>query len=618
MKRTKISVLTFFTIIAMAIVLPSFVRAWSDEFPIFTLESYDGLPSIAQMSDEKIWVAWQSNILGSVDILYEIYDGTSWTEPDLLTTDTNNEISPLLLQAKNGTLWLFWSSDKTGNYDIFYKTSPDGGASWSSETHVTNDTRNDNYPAVTQAVDDAIWVIWQRRLSIDNYDLFYKVYNGSSWSTETPLTTDPSVDQVPSATTGADGKIWVAWSSYRTGDFEIFYKFYNGSSWLDEEKRLTFSSNVDVNPSIVQDRNGVTWIAWSSSKPTTTATFDLYYKTSLDNGANWSESIPLTTDLGDDRWPSLAQTSDKKIWVTWASNRYGSYDIFYKTSNDVVIHDVAITDVTPSPTKVSQGENISISVVAQNQGEADETFTVECYANSTLIGTDVATLTPVGSIVLIFEWNTSSVDLGTYIIKATASAVVDETIINLDDNIFIDGGVEVATHDVAVTNVFPSRTSIAQGYTMEIYVTAKNEGGFDESFNVTAYYNSTAIGTQKVTNLGPKLSTELTFLWDTTSVPVGNYVLSATAESVPGEADTTDNSLTDGTFKVKIPGDVNGDGGVNVEDLALVARALGTDPRWPTGTDWDMWNPDCDINYDSRVDIVDFTITGKNYGTGMG
>jgi len=46
----------------------------------------------------------------------------------------------------------------------------------------------------------------------------------------------------------------------------------------------------------------------------------------------------------------------------------------------------------------------------------------------------------------------------------------------------------------------------------------------------------------------------------------------------------------------------------------FVARALGTDPRYPKGTDWDQWNPDCDINGDNRVDSFDLYITGKNYG----
>ena len=176
-------------------------------------------------------------------------------------------------------------------------------------------------------------------------------------------------------------------------------------------------------------------------------------------------------------------------------------------------------------------------------------------------------------------------------------------------------------HDVAVINVTPSATKVYAGGTVDITVTAKNEGNRVETFNVTVRCENVTlgivetIGTQTIFDLEEEAERTLVFEWNTTGVqPCVSYTIKAEASKVPYETDLTDNTLAGDQIKVKIPGDVNGDGNVSAEDLALIARALGTDPRWPTGTDWDMWNPDCDINYDSRVDIVDFTITGKNYG----
>jgi hypothetical protein len=54
----------------------------------------------------------------------------------------------------------------------------------------------------------------------------------------------------------------------------------------------------------------------------------------------------------------------------------------------------------------------------------------------------------------------------------------------------------VSTHDIAVTDVTVSKTIIGQGYTLYINVTVQNEGIHTETFNVTAYANTSVIQTQ--------------------------------------------------------------------------------------------------------------------------
>ena len=56
------------------------------------------------------------------------------------------------------------------------------------------------------------------------------------------------------------------------------------------------------------------------------------------------------------------------------------------------------------------------------------------------------------------------------------------------------------------------------------------------------------------------------------------------------------------------------DHNVTGTDVALVARAMGTDSSWTEGVGWNLYNRDCDLNGDNRVDIVDLVIVGVNYG----
>jgi PKD repeat protein len=106
--------------------------------------------------------------------------------------------------------------------------------------------------------------------------------------------------------------------------------------------------------------------------------------------------------------------------------------------------------------------------------------------------------------------------------------------------------VTVLLHDIAVTGVTPLPTTVKTGEPVSINVTVVNEGTEKETFNVTVYYDDTAIGTQTVTELASDASKSLTFNWDTTDVTAGTYTIKASATTVPGETDTTDNTYTDG------------------------------------------------------------------------
>jgi outer membrane protein assembly factor BamB len=162
-------------------------------------------------------------------------------------------------------------------------------------------------------------------------------------------------------------------------------------------------------------------------------------------------------------------------------------------------------------------------------------------------------------------------------------------------------------HDVAVTSVTPSKTVVGQGFSGSINVTAANHGSYAETFKVTVYANTTSIASQNIT-LSIGQSDTTTFVWNTTSFAKGNYTISAYAWPVPGETNTADNTYTNGTVLVTIPGDVNGDRKIDLKDVFAVGKAYGSvvgDPRY---------NPNLDINGDGKIDLKDYFTACKNYG----
>jgi len=164
--------------------------------------------------------------------------------------------------------------------------------------------------------------------------------------------------------------------------------------------------------------------------------------------------------------------------------------------------------------------------------------------------------------------------------------------------------------NLAITNVIASETIIYPGDPVTVNVTVKNFGVITENVKVTAYYNSTPIGTQTLT-LSAGATQPLTFNWNTISVQTGEYTISATAAPIPYiERNYADNTLTDGTIQVGLTGDINRDHMVDNQDLTLLKQAFGTVPGD------DNWNPNADLNFDSIINTQDLQLLGENYGDG--
>ena len=174
-------------------------------------------------------------------------------------------------------------------------------------------------------------------------------------------------------------------------------------------------------------------------------------------------------------------------------------------------------------------------------------------------------------------------------------------------------------HDVAVTNVTASDTRYGltevypgwtvtgtPGWTVTINVTVKNYG-FVENVNVTCYYNDTIIETQENVTLYPGVNRTLTFIWNATGVDSGSsgkdYTIKAEVSTVLGETDTDDNTMVDGTIRVKIFGDVDNNGVVDIGDVLKVRLAA----------DGIIEEPRADLNYDGDVDDEDVSLVKLAY-----
>jgi len=644
--------LTLFTTALTAVTPSAHAVSWYNDTQLTTDPVSDYTPALTQTQDGKIWVIWNKvPLTGSADIFYRTYNGT-WSTTDIpLVTDSGNDVNPGVLQSRDGKFWLFWTSDRTGStgyYKIFYKTSPDNGQSWSADTQLTyeakylyvnyfDDTITGNwtktlnspyletidYPMnyINQTTEsemgsignfyfedvnsyegEKVYIeiyarqpasgsdaldtveIWLYDQSLSRYSLVDTLTPDTTWSWKSTVDAsswlnsvskinvakvylvkktngnaqnveidamrikiDLGIDRRPAVMQVADGKIWVVWYTRRTGNSELFYKVYDGTTWSDDNQ-LTYDLSSDWEPSIIQARDGKIWVFWSSFR---TGDYEIFYKISSDNGISWSSDIQLTDSKTSwDDSPSAIQTRDGKILVVWQADRSGKdYDLCYKTydgswSSDIALVDYPLEDQFPS---IFQAENKSIWVA----------------------------------------WSSNRAD---------------------DFDIFYKLSIP-DMHDGGITRVTPSQTILYRGYEnpVQINVDLWNYGLNQDTFSVTLYLNATQIGAQTVI-LASNTKTTLSFTWNTSGLPNGQYTLNAKVNVIPGETDITDNNFIDGTVTLTIQGDTNADGRVDTIDLFDLSKAYGSDPTKSN------WNPKCDFNKDNKVEASDLFDLSKNYG----
>lgn len=300
---------------------------WAPEILLSDTSGRAFYPSIAAVG-ETVHVVWSDFRYGSQKaVLYRrsTDNGLSWLPIQCVHAGSWNCQEPAIA-AGGSIVHVVWATDSAGR-EIYYNRSTDNGVTWGSPVQLTFNVYESRYPSIATS-GDFVHVVWS-----DWRDRCFEVYylrsrdGGATWdSVSVRISGDVTTISDHPAICASDSHVHVVWFDVRYIPFELYYRSSadNGTTWLPE-MRITEDTLGSYNPTICAD-GPIVHIVWEGLY----GTADICHKMSTDFGLTWQPETRLTCDQFQSAMPSatLVDSGIHVVWTDFRDNEYG--EIYYK------------------------------------------------------------------------------------------------------------------------------------------------------------------------------------------------------------------------------------------------------------------------------------------------
>ena len=303
--------------------------SWEQEKRLSDLPDESLSPSIS-VSGQSIHVVWSDSRNAYWGLYYKrsTDNGVTWGADTRLSMDLRSKEFPSVV-ASGLLVHVSWDDWRDTTAEIYYKRSTDGGVTWSADLRLTNSVLSSRSNSMTTSgpIVHIAWHDW--RNGVSNPEIYYKrsTNGGLNWSTDFRLTNNSTETYSPSIA-AAGSNVYIVWDDFvTTGNSEIYFRSStdNGVNW-GNETRLTNNSASSEHASLIAEPSGLLHIAWTDRRD---GNEEIYYKRSLNMGANWDIDVRLTNNAEDSYNGSIC-SSGPTLNIVWTDTRDGNLEIYYK------------------------------------------------------------------------------------------------------------------------------------------------------------------------------------------------------------------------------------------------------------------------------------------------
>ncbi|HEV2445128.1 MAG TPA: hypothetical protein VGS58_04370, partial [Candidatus Sulfopaludibacter sp.] len=251
--------------------------------------------SLAIASDGAAWLAWQLYQDGGDRILTSHSTAAGWSTPEPLTEGGRDLFRTAIAQDARGRIWVVWS-ERTGEvWDLTARVFD--GRSWSAPRTLTNGNGPNFFHRLARDRAGNLHLVWVAWLNAESHVMWSKL-EGDTWSAAREISGASA--WMPDAAADSQGNLYVAWDSYRTGNYDVFLRRIAADGSMGPIEQVTKSPRFQAHASLAIDGADRVWLAWDES------------------GSNWGKDYAR-----DDTWRGTTLYTDRRPRVAvWYNGRW--------------------------------------------------------------------------------------------------------------------------------------------------------------------------------------------------------------------------------------------------------------------------------------------------------
>jgi len=207
---------------------------------------------------------------GALAVAYVAWDGETdrvvlrvGDQTRRLTDKPGDYLEPRCAVDGRGKLWVLWAAGDGRQWDLWARS--DG-----RPVRLTTNVQNDFWPRLARDAGGNLWLAWQTVADDLHYEVMLARLGPDGLSTPINVSEHAADDWEPAICSTPDGRIVVAWDTYRNGSYDVYLRQFaaapgGGLKPLGPPQPVAATAKREAHATIAADSKSRVWIAWDVS-----------------------------------------------------------------------------------------------------------------------------------------------------------------------------------------------------------------------------------------------------------------------------------------------------------------------------------------------------------------
>jgi hypothetical protein len=299
-------------------------------------------PQIA-LYNNNFYVVWRDDSTGNGDIYFKrsVDNGTTFDTVNNISENNTGSSSDPEIGTNSNNVYVVWTDTSSSMSEIFFRQSINEGVNFGGIKELSKTRSVDGEFAVYPRIithGNNVYVTWQDKVLGSN-EIFFRASNdgGNKFTGIKNLSRNNTGDSISPVLAASANNTFVAWSDTSPVKNEILLRAsLDGGNTFGGVKNVSWNEGSSYDPQLAISGPNL-YALWEDNSQGG-LNFDLIFRSSSDGGRNFAEKQNIARYLGESSDYGQVIAAGQNVFVVWSESpqfRYPpTYEIFIKTSRD--------------------------------------------------------------------------------------------------------------------------------------------------------------------------------------------------------------------------------------------------------------------------------------------